>query len=215
MTNQVATGMTVIASEAVAFAREKVALAVIPLSSVLFYHFSLRYTRGAARQRTLLFFYGLAAVSAVLAMTNQVATGMTVKFYGFAPELGWAFGRRNRLFTLFLLAMATWGIAIFGMRDAFPDEAVAFAREKVALAVIPLSSVLFYHFSLRYTRGAARQRTLLFFYGLAAVSAVLAMTNQVATGMTVKFYGFAPELDWAFGDLVGDRHIRYARRIPG
>ena len=25
-------------------------------------------------------------------MTDQVATGMTTKFYGFAPELGWAFG---------------------------------------------------------------------------------------------------------------------------
>ena len=57
--------------------------------------------------------------------------------------------RVNRLFTLFLLAMAGWGIGIFGMRDAFPDESLAFTREKIALAVIPFSSVLFYHFTLR------------------------------------------------------------------
>ncbi len=110
--------------------------------------------------------------------------------------------RTNRLFTLFLIAMAAWGIAIFGMRDAFPNESLAFAREKVALAVIPFSSVLFYHFILRYTRGDARNKTLLFFYGLAIAAAILAATNQVATGMAVKFYGFAPELSWAFSVLL-------------
>lgn len=108
----------------------------------------------------------------------------------------------NRLFTLFLLAMAGWGIAIFGMRDAFPDEALAFTRDKIALAIIPLSSVLFYHFTLRYTGGASRNRTLLAFYGLVIASAALTLTNQVATGMVVKFYGLAPELGWAFGVLM-------------
>lgn len=110
--------------------------------------------------------------------------------------------RVNRLFTLFLLAMAAWGIAIFGMRDAFPDAALAFTREKIALAVIPFSSVLFYHFILRYTGGASRNRTLIVFYSLAVASAALAMTNQVATGLEVKFYGFAPVLSWAFGVLL-------------
>ncbi len=110
--------------------------------------------------------------------------------------------RVNRLFTLFLMAMAGWGVAIFGMRDAFPDEALAFTREKIALTMIPLSSVLFYHFTLRYTGGATRTRTLLLFYGLVVVSLALTLTNHVATGMTVKFYGFAPELGWAFGILL-------------
>lgn len=110
--------------------------------------------------------------------------------------------RVNRLFTLFLVAMAGWGIAIFGMRDAFPDEVLAFTREKIALAVIPFSSVLFYHFTIRYTNETGRTRALFFFYGLAVASAILSMTEQVATGMTVKFYGFAPELGWAFGILL-------------
>ena len=110
--------------------------------------------------------------------------------------------RTNRLFTLFLIAMALWGIAIFGMRDAFPDEALGFAREKVALAVIPFSSVLFYHFTLVYTDRGSRKITLTLFYSLAVLSAVLAATNQVATGMAVKFYGFAPELGWAFAIML-------------
>lgn len=106
--------------------------------------------------------------------------------------------RVNRLFTFMLLFMAAWGMAIFGMRDAFPDESVAFSREKIALAVIPFSSVLFLHFSLRYTHGPARNRTLVVVYALAVISAILAVTGQVATGMEEKFYGFAPVLGWAF-----------------
>lgn len=110
--------------------------------------------------------------------------------------------RVNRLFTAFLIAMAVWGIAIFGMRDAFPDESLAFAREKIALAVIPFSSVFFYHFILSFTNDVMKKKTLIIFYSLATLTAVLAMTNQVATGMAVKFYGFAPELGWAFGILL-------------
>ena len=110
--------------------------------------------------------------------------------------------RVNRLFTLFLLAMAAWGIAIFGMRDAFPDHLLAFTREKIALVMIPLSSVLFYHFILSYTKQRSRNWLLVLFYSLAAVAAVLSFTNQVATGMIVKFYGFAPVLGWGFGVLM-------------
>ncbi len=79
--------------------------------------------------------------------------------------------RVNRLFTLFLLAMAGWGIAIFGMRDAFPDETLGFTREKIALAVIPFASIFFYHFVLRYTEETGRNRVLTGFYLLATASA--------------------------------------------
>jgi hypothetical protein len=106
--------------------------------------------------------------------------------------------RINRLFTFFLLAMAGWGIAIFGMRDAFPDGSVAFTREKIALAIIPFSSIFFYHFVLRYTDAQGRQRLLWAFYALGIASAVLALTGHAATEMVVKFYGFAPKLGWSF-----------------
>jgi len=106
--------------------------------------------------------------------------------------------RRNRLFVLFLVAMALWGVTIFAMRDAFPDRALAYSWEKVALAVIPFSGIFFYHFVFAYTRIRRRRSVLLCLYGVGIASAVLSMTGQSATGMVERFYGFAPQLGWAF-----------------
>ena len=106
--------------------------------------------------------------------------------------------RLNRLFTLFLVSMAAWGITIFAMRDAFPDATTAFAREKWALAVIPFSSIFFLHFVLRYTGSKPGSLTLPAFYAIGIGSAVLSLGGYTVTGMVEKFYGFAPELGWAF-----------------
>ncbi|MEE8046570.1 MAG: ATP-binding protein [Dehalococcoidia bacterium] len=106
--------------------------------------------------------------------------------------------RLNRLFTLFLLAMAGWGITIFAMRDAFPDASVAYTRETWALAVIPFSSIFFLHFVLRYTRSKAGNPILYAFYGVGIASALFSFAGFTATGMVEKFYGFAPQLGWAF-----------------
>jgi GAF domain-containing protein len=106
--------------------------------------------------------------------------------------------RLNRIFTLFLLAMAAWGITIFAMRDAFPDASIAYSRETWALAVIPFSSIFFLHFVLRYTRSKTGNPILYSFYTVGIVSALLSLGGFTATGMVEKFYGFAPELGWAF-----------------
>jgi signal transduction histidine kinase len=106
--------------------------------------------------------------------------------------------RLNRVFTLFLVAMAAWGITIFAMRDAFPDAATAFTREKWALAVIPFSSIFFLHFVLRYTRSKRGNLPLYAFYAIGIASAILSLGGYTATGVVEKFYGFAPELGWAF-----------------
>ncbi len=106
--------------------------------------------------------------------------------------------RLNRLFTLFLMAMAAWGITIFAMRDAFPDAGVAYSREIWALAVIPFSSIFFLHFVLRYTRSKNGNPILYAFYAVGIASALLSFGGYTATGMVEKFYGFAPELGWAF-----------------
>ena len=106
--------------------------------------------------------------------------------------------RLNRLFTLFLVMMAAWGITIFAMRDAFPDAATAYTREKWALAVIPFSSIFFLHFVLRYTRSKHGSLALYAFYSIGVASAILSLGGYTATGMVEKFYGFAPELGWAF-----------------
>ena len=106
--------------------------------------------------------------------------------------------RLNRLFTLFLVMMAAWGITIFAMRDAFPDAATAYTREKWALAVIPFSSIFFLHFVLRYTGSKHGSLALYAFYSIGVASAILSLGGYTATGMVEKFYGFAPELGWAF-----------------
>ncbi len=100
--------------------------------------------------------------------------------------------RLNRLFTLFLVAMAAWGITIFAMRDAFPDAGVAYTRETWALAVIPFSSIFFLHFVLRYTRSKAGNPILYSFYAVGIASAMLSFGGFTATGMVEKFYGFPP-----------------------
>lgn len=106
--------------------------------------------------------------------------------------------RNNILFSLFLSAMAMWGIAIFGMRDAFPDAERAYQIEKVALAIIPFSSVFFYHFVHSFTESRRTKSIVAAFYGIAITAAVMSLLGWTATGMERKFYGFAPEVGWAF-----------------
>jgi len=107
--------------------------------------------------------------------------------------------RLNRLFTLFLVALGTWGITIFLMRDAFPDADRAYTVEKFALAAIPFTSIFFYHFTYAFA-GLKRNRSVLIsFYALGAGAAVLSLLGLTASGMDVKFYGFAPAITPYFG----------------
>ena len=109
--------------------------------------------------------------------------------------------RLNRLFTLFLLAIGVWGLTIFWMRDAFaPDQNAerALAAEKIALAVIPFSSIFFYHFVYAFARVPRGRTILVAFYGLGILSAVSSLSGWSVTVVVEKFYGFAPDLGWAF-----------------
>lgn len=103
----------------------------------------------------------------------------------------------NRLFAVFLVAMAAWGISIFGMRDAFPDAESAYRWEKAALMVIPFSAIIFFHFTSEFTGRHSSRLLVIGFYMAGVISAVLAVTGQVSPGMIEKFYGFAPEIGWA------------------
>ena len=105
--------------------------------------------------------------------------------------------RLNRVFAAFLLAMAAWGITIFGMRDAFPNAEDAYQWEKAALMVIPFSAIIFFHFTLEFTGRKSSLGLIAGFYLAGVASAALAVTGQVSPGMIVKFYGFAPEIGWA------------------
>ncbi len=110
--------------------------------------------------------------------------------------------RQNRIFAVFLGAMAAWGITIFGMRDSFPDAATAYAWEKAALAVIPFSGIIFFHFVREYTGSRGGRGVVAGFYAAGVAMAVLSLTGQVSPEMVEKFYGFAPKLGWAMPLLM-------------
>jgi len=104
----------------------------------------------------------------------------------------------NRLFAAFLVAIAFWGFAIFGLRDAFPDAGRGLVFENIVLAIVPFSSVFFYHFVVRFIGAGYSSKLVGFFYTFASVSGLFSLLGWSASGLTMKFYGFAPELGWAF-----------------
>ena len=110
--------------------------------------------------------------------------------------------RLNLIFAGFLVALGFWGFLIFGMRDAFPDAVIAFSWERAALVVIPFSGIIFYHFIYALT-GARRSPFILAgWYALGVVAAVATLAGWTVTGVEERFYGFAPQLGWAFPILL-------------
>lgn len=107
--------------------------------------------------------------------------------------------RLNRLFTAFLLALGTWGLTIFLMRDAFPDHDLAYTTEKLALAVIPFTSIFFYHFTYAFAGLKRNRGVLVSFYVIGIATAALSLLGLTVSGMEEKFYGFAPTITPLFG----------------
>lgn len=99
----------------------------------------------------------------------------------------------HRLFSIFLLALAIWGIVIFSMR-ASPDIEYAYSWEKWLVPVGGFISVLFYHFSARYTATEIKSWLLPVFYLICLLSIPLAQIGLVFSGMQIKPYGYAPIL---------------------
>jgi signal transduction histidine kinase len=82
---------------------------------------------------------------------------------------------RNRAFSLLLFTMGLWALTIFGMRTSpHPNGAeLALIWEKAAVVMVLGVSVLFYHFSLLYTRTRAIVKALPIFYSVWVISAGL------------------------------------------
>jgi signal transduction histidine kinase len=99
----------------------------------------------------------------------------------------------HRVFSLFLLGLAIWGITIFGMR-ASPDVEHAYLWEKWLIPIGPIISVLFYHFSVSYTAAKVKGWLLPAFYSICVLFIPLAVTSLVFSGMQIKPYGYAPIL---------------------
>ena len=99
----------------------------------------------------------------------------------------------HRLFCLFLLGLAIWGVVIFGMR-ASPDIENAYLWERALIPLGPFISVLFYHFSVRYTVTKTNGWTIHLLYAICLLFIPLAMTDLVFRGMQIRPYGYAPIL---------------------
>jgi len=108
--------------------------------------------------------------------------------------------RLNRVVSLFLLTMAIWAFAVFGLR-VVPSLEEALPWQKVALANGPIGAVLYYHFIMLLTRRAAAKsskRLIIIGYLLIVLFMSLVPTNLLVEGNQMKFYGPAPVLGKAF-----------------
>ena len=104
----------------------------------------------------------------------------------------------HRIFSFFLLNVALWALLIFFMR-ASPDTGHALRWELAVTAVAFGTAVLFYHFTIAYTRIRLTRWPLVIGYLLWIIFAALTPTGLLDARVQVKPYGFAP----VFGPLMG------------
>jgi signal transduction histidine kinase len=95
------------------------------------------------------------------------------------------------LFSMFLACLGIWGIIIFGMR-ASPNIEYAYIWDRFVIPLSPFMSVLFYHFSVRFTDLKINRWVLPVFYIACILMIPLAMTELIFSGMQLKSYGYAP-----------------------
>jgi len=97
----------------------------------------------------------------------------------------------HRLFSAYLVCLAIWGIIIFGMR-ASPDVEHAYSWEKWLVVAAPFTSVLFYHFAIRYTATRIKSGLIPSLYIICFFFIPLCATDLVFSGMQIKPFGYAP-----------------------
>jgi hypothetical protein len=97
----------------------------------------------------------------------------------------------NFLFSLFLICLGVWGGIVFGMRNS-PDLETAYLWDRLVIPLSPFMSVLFFHFSVRYTGMKVKTQIFPVLYSICILLIPLAMTQLVFSGMQIKPYGYAP-----------------------
>lgn len=96
-----------------------------------------------------------------------------------------------RIFSLLLLSITLWALAIFAMRTS-PDAEHALLWERAMPAMGFATAVFYYHFSLVLTK-TQKQRVLLYTsYLFMGVVATLSPTSLFIQRMDVHSYGYAP-----------------------
>jgi|GEM_PF-898662 len=112
---------------------------------------------------------------------------------------GWRHGL-HRVVAHFLLALAIWAFAVYGLR-ASPTLEHALLWQRVALGIGPFGAVLYYHFTVLLTRptaSSAYNRLITTGYLLVIALLCLLATDLLVAGNQMKFYGPAPILGKGF-----------------
>jgi len=97
----------------------------------------------------------------------------------------------GRIFVGLLFGVALWCFLLFGMR-ASPNVAQALLWERVLPVTNCVTFVLYYHFTLTYTRTGGQRRLLVASYLFLGVVAALSPTDLIIKGMRLEPYGYAP-----------------------
>ncbi|MFQ5872433.1 MAG: ATP-binding protein [Dehalococcoidia bacterium] len=129
----------------------------------------------------------------------------------------------HRMFALMLLAMAMWGLTIFGMRTSGSVD-TAIIWENAALVAILAVPLFFYHFTRLFTR-QTREGFLLPLVYTASIAAIgLVAAGLVVEGMKEEWYGYAPRFGLLFAaylfivysvTVLGIRNlVKYYRHPP-
>ncbi len=95
------------------------------------------------------------------------------------------------LFCILLLSLGLWGLLLFSMR-ASPDIYHALPWDRAVAVTFYFSFVLYYHFTLAYTKNSGQRRILYVAYLLQIFFVALAPTNLIIERMRVASYGYAP-----------------------
>ncbi|MFC1907244.1 ATP-binding protein [Chloroflexota bacterium] len=99
--------------------------------------------------------------------------------------------RPHQLFLAYLVAIALWGLVLFGMRNS-PDVEYALAWDRAVMGFSALIVLLLYHFTVAYTGVVLKQWLLPTAYISLALIIALSPTSLLIPQMQMKPYGYAP-----------------------
>ena len=96
----------------------------------------------------------------------------------------------HRLFSFYLLALTFWGLLIYLMRSS-PNIEGAYSWEKTVILLAPIASVLFYHFSVRFSEIKINKWFIPSAYAVCILFASISRTSLVISGMRIATDGYS------------------------
>lgn len=97
----------------------------------------------------------------------------------------------HHIFAIYLAATAAWSLLIAGMRNS-PTPEDAFIWWRIIFLLIPLTSVLLFHFCLLFAGQGYTRKPLVFAYAFGLAGLLISLNPLVLNGTQVRPYGYAP-----------------------